>query len=50
MRHFPGEKLYVQAFSSFSQKKTLLTHIITMDVGRESDNDDAVDGFFKEWT
>jgi hypothetical protein len=26
------------------KKKTLLTRIITMDVGRESDNDDAVDG------
>jgi hypothetical protein len=26
------------------RKKTLLTRIITMDVGRESDYDDAVDG------
>ncbi len=28
----------------YRERKTLLTRIITMDVGWESDNDDAVDG------
>jgi hypothetical protein len=34
----------LSVFFFLPQKKTLLTRIITMDVGRESDNDDAVDG------
>ncbi len=36
--------LLVGLFVSPTQKKTFLTRIITMDVGRESDNDDAIDG------
>ncbi len=37
-------------FFSREKKNTPHSYIITMNVGRESDNDDAVDGFFKEWT
>ncbi len=48
---FTMKSVCLLVFFFLPQKKnTPHLYIITMDVGRESDNNDAVNGFFKEWT